>query len=204
MCARSARDRWSADHAATSTTPRPRCGLSGRKETARVIDQFGYPRIVVALEGQEFVVLRIEIIGNLGSDPEQRYTSEGVAMTSIRVAVNSRRCGADGESIERTDWFRARAMGSKAKYVQRFTKGQRVLVVGRLEIGEWQTREGETRTSYDIWADDVVNVSPREDGGHSQDESTSAVQNERPAQHVGAGARRASAEDTTNREDLPF
>ena len=49
-------------------------------------------------------MLRIEIIGNLGSDPEQRYTSEGVAMTSIRVAVNSRRRGADGEQVERTDW----------------------------------------------------------------------------------------------------
>ena len=40
--------------------------------------------------------------------------------------------------------------------MQRFTKGQRVLVIGRLEISEWQTREGEKRTSYDIWADDVV------------------------------------------------
>jgi hypothetical protein len=49
-------------------------------------------------------------------------------------------------------------------------KGQRVLVVGRMEIGEWTTRENEVRTSYDIWADDiwaddVVNLSPREDGG---------------------------------------
>ena len=82
------------------------------------------------LEGQELVMLRVEIIGNLGSDPEQRYTSEGVAMTSIRVAVNSRRRGADGEQVERTDWFRVRTMGSKAEYVQRFTKGQRVLVIG--------------------------------------------------------------------------
>ncbi len=149
-------------------------------------------------------MLRIEIIGNLGSDPEQRYTSEGVAMTSIRVAVNSRRRGADGESVERTDWFRARAMGSKAEYVSRFTKGQRVLVIGRLEIGEWQTREGETRTSYDIWADDVINLSPREDGSRGQGESTSAVQNERPAQQVGAGARRGSTEDTTDLDELPF
>jgi single-stranded DNA-binding protein len=63
-----------------------------------------------------------------------------------------------------------RTTSSKAEYVQRFTKGQRVLVVGRLEIGEWTTRENEVRTSYDIWADDiwaddVVNLSRREDGG---------------------------------------
>jgi single-strand DNA-binding protein len=187
----------------------------------------------MVLEGLEFIVLRIEIIGNLGSDPEQRFTGEGVAMTSIRVAVNSRRRGADGEPVERTDWFRVRTMGSKAEYVQRFTKGQRVLVIGRLEISEWQTREGETRTSYDIWADDVVNLSPREeggaprppDGGYSDapaqtagvrredgprgqtEPSASSASNERaapPVPPVGAGARRASTEDTTDLEDLPF
>jgi len=81
-------------------------------------------------------MLRIEIIGNLGSEPEQRFTADGVPMASIRVAVNSRRKGADGDQVERTDWFRVRTMGSKAEYVQRFTKGQRVLVIGRLEISE--------------------------------------------------------------------
>jgi single-strand DNA-binding protein len=150
-------------------------------------------------------MLRIEIIGNLGSDPEQRLTSSGVSQTTFRAAVNSRRRGPDGESVERTDWFRVRTMGSKAEYVQRFTKGQRVLVVGRLEIGEWETREGEKRTSYDIWADDVVNLSPREDGGRGQDEaSTGSAPNGRPAQPVGAGARRAPADETTDLEDLPF
>jgi single-strand DNA-binding protein len=159
----------------------------------------------MALEGLEFVMLRIEIIGNLGSDPEQRFTGEGVAMTSIRVAVNSRRKGADGESIERTDWFRVRTMGSKAEYVQRFTKGQRVLVIGRLEIGEWTTRENEVRTSYDIWADDVINLSPREDGPRGQGESTNAAPNEQAAQQpVGAGARRASTEETADLDELPF
>ena len=128
-------------------------------------------------------------------------------MASIRVAVNSRRKGPDGEQLERTDWFRVRTMGSKAEYVQRFVKGQRVLVIGRLEISEWETREGEKRISYDIWADDVVNLSPREDGGRGQGESVSSAPHERPAQPVqpvGASARRASAEDTTDLEDLPF
>jgi single-strand DNA-binding protein len=174
-------------------------------------------------------MLRVEIIGNLGSDPEQRYTQNGVSMTSIRVAVNSRRNVPDGEPVERTDWFRVRTMGSKAEYVQRFTKGQRVLVIGRLEIGEWQTREGETRTSYDIWADDVVNLSPREEGGAPRpsaggysdaqaqtgvgredgprgqtEPSANSASTERPVQSVGAGTRRASTEDTTDLEDLPF
>jgi single-stranded DNA-binding protein len=84
--------------------------------------------------------------------------------------------------------------GSKAEYVQRFTKGQRVLVVGRLEISEWQTRDGETRTSYDIWADDVVNLSPREDGGRRQGESGISGRNDRQSQ---------PADDTTDLDELP-
>ena len=144
-------------------------------------------------------MLRIEIIGNLGSDPEQRFTNEGVSMTSIRVAVNSRRRGADGEQVERTDWFRVRTMGSKAEYVQRFTKGQRVLVVGRLEIGEWQTRESETRTSYDIWADDVVNLSPRDEGGAPRPAGGYASAAAEPA-GVGASTR----SEVTDGDDYPF
>jgi single-strand DNA-binding protein len=159
--------------------------------------------VVVPLEGLEFVVLRIEIIGNLGSEPEVRYTQKGTQQTTFRVAVNSRRPGADGESIERTDWFRVRVMGSRAEYVQRFGKGQRVLVVGRLQIEDWETREGEKRTSFDIWADDVVNLSPREDGARGQGEpAASSAPNGLPAQP--AGARPAADDQDADLEDLPF
>jgi len=147
-------------------------------------------------------VLRIEIIGNLGSDPEQRFTSAGVAQTTINVAVNSRRRGPDGENVERTDWFRARTMGAKAEYVQRFTKGQRVLVVGRLEIGEYTAKTtGERRTSYDIWADDVVNLSPREENGAAR---PAGGYSSAPAQTAGVGASTGRGEEATELEDLPF
>src|SRR5712691_10519018 len=124
-------------------------------------------------------------------------------MANMRVAVNSRRKGADGDQVERTDWRRVRAMGSKAEYVQRFTKGQRVLVIGRLEISEWQTREGEPRTSYDIWADDVVNLSPREDSARGQDApATSSAPNGRPVQAV--GARPSAGGQDEDLDELPF
>jgi single-strand DNA-binding protein len=105
----------------------------------------------------------MEIIGNLGADPEARYTAEGKQMVSVRVAVNSRRKGPDGEQVDRTDWFRDRMGGGRADYVAReLREGSRTLVRGRLEMGEWTTREREQRTSYDIGADDVVNLTPRE------------------------------------------
>jgi single-stranded DNA-binding protein len=94
-----------------------------------------------------------------------------------------------------------RTMGSKAEYVQRFTKGQRVLVIGRLEISEWQTREGETRTSYDIWADDVVNLSPREEGGSPR---PAGSYSSAPAQTVGVGAAAGRSDEATELDDLPF
>jgi len=91
-------------------------------------------------------------------------------------------------------------MGSKAEYVRRFTKGQRVLVIGRLEISEWQTHEGETRTSYDIWADDVVNLSPREDGGAARPGGGYASA---PAQTAGVGTAAVHSDEATDLDELP-
>ncbi len=149
-------------------------------------------------------MLFIEIIGNLGSDPEQRFTQDGKSQVSIRVAVNSRRKDAQGEQVERTDWFRARMGGGRGDYVAReLRKGSRVLVRGRLEIGEWTTREGEVRTSYDIWADDVVNLSPRdgsprEDGLRDESVTASVGMSSRPAARAQAPA---GGEDL---DELPF
>ena len=102
------------------------------------LDRFGYPRIVMALVGQEFDVLRIEIIGNLGSDPEQRSRRGQLATAAAPTAKVS--SGQTGSA--RGQWARrpSTCRGSQ--------KGQRVLVVGHLEIGEWQTHEGESRVSY--------------------------------------------------------
>jgi single-strand DNA-binding protein len=139
-------------------------------------------------------VLRVEIIGHLGQDPEQRFNIEGVAMTTISVAVNARRRGVVGEYVDRTDWFRERTMGSKAEYVSRFVKGQRVLVVGRLEIGEYTARTtGERRISYDIWADDVVNLSPREDEAARKPDRTVGLAH--ATEGVAAGSSRPEATD---------
>src|SRR4051812_49224375 len=144
-------------------------------------------------------MLRVEIIGNLGQDPEQRFNSEGVAMTSISVAVNTQRRGVDGEYTERTDWFQARMMGSKAEYVSRLVKGQRVLVVGRLELRDYTAKTtGERRTAYDIGADDVVNLSAREEAGAARPGDSRPGPSELPGV---SGQDRAESRDV---DDLPF
>jgi single-strand DNA-binding protein len=131
-------------------------------------------------------------------------TAEGKSQVSVRVAVNSRRRGQDGENVERTDWFRARVMGAKADYVSRFHKGQRVLVIGRLEIGEWQTREGETRVSYYVWADDVMNLSRRDEGlnGSNSPAETSARPTAANRQPGGMGS--TAGDPGEDLDELPF
>jgi single-stranded DNA-binding protein len=95
-------------------------------------------------------------------------------------------------------------MGAKADYVARFRKGQRVLVIGRLEIGEWQTREGETRVSYDAWADDVVNLSPREEGAGPGELRGNGYGERRLHQLAARSARAPALERQQDLDDLPF
>jgi single-strand DNA-binding protein len=110
-------------------------------------------------------MLRVSLLGNLGADPEARFSQKGTSITQFRVAVNQVRTGPDGERQENTEWFRIRATGRLGEFAQRLTKGTRVVVEGRLDIQHYQTREGEPRVGFDVWADEVVNVSGRPMGG---------------------------------------
>ena len=153
-------------------------------------------------------MLRVSLLGNLGADPELRYSQKGSAIATFRVAVNQVRTGPDGERQENTEWFRVRAMGRLADTSQRLTKGTRVLVVGRLDISHFQARSGEARVGFDVWADEVINVSARPGGAEDAEAALLDAAPEAP-EPVGAGApstngrgRRAAPPDEL--EDLPF
>ena len=106
-------------------------------------------------------MLRVTLMGNMGADPELRYSQKGTAIVSFNVAVNQVRKGPDGERQENTEWFRIRVGGPQTEFVQRLSKGTRVLVLGRLDISHYQSRDGEPRTGFDVWADDVQAMSSR-------------------------------------------
>ena len=113
-------------------------------------------------------MLRVTLMGNLGSDPEVRQSQKVLAVAMASVAVNQVRSRPNGEREESTEWFRVRAMGRLVEIMQRLAKGTRVLVVGRLDIGHYQSSDGERRTSFDVWADDIVALgAPREPGSHA-------------------------------------
>jgi single-strand DNA-binding protein len=153
---------------------------------------------------------RISVIGNLGADAETRYTQKGSMLVTWRMAVNDRRRGQDGEYVENTEWFKVTVSGSKAEYAQRFAKGNRVLVDGRLSIEHWTGRDGTAMTTPSVWADEVTNLSPRDyanGDGDGQVEDVSTVQQARqqvPAQRSAARQDAARQEPPPELDELPF
>ena len=106
-------------------------------------------------------MLRVTVLGNLGSDAELRFSTKGAPIAGFRVAVNQVRTSASGEREESTEWFRVNVTGRQADYAAHLQKGQRVLAIGRLQISHFQRKDGTQGTGFDVWADEVQNVSGR-------------------------------------------
>ncbi len=97
------------------------------------------------------------VIGNLGSDPEMRYTPSGIPVTSFSVATNRRYTTRDGENREETEWFRVVAWNRLAEQCNQYlTKGRRVYAEGRLKSDTWVGNDGQTRFRNEINASAVV------------------------------------------------
>ena len=107
---------------------------------------------------------KVMIIGNLGRDPEMRYTPNGRAVTEFSVAVTHR--GRDPQTNEwadlGTDWFRVTVWGDRAeRTAEEFRKGNRVFVEGRFKTREYDAKDGTKRTSLEITADNVIALEKR-------------------------------------------
>lgn len=102
---------------------------------------------------------RIFLIGNLTRDPELSETQSGIAVCRFSIAVNRRRT-AEGE--QQTDFFNVTAWRGLAENVAKFCqKGNKVAVVGNLQIRQYEDRDGQKRTSVDVNADEVEFLTPK-------------------------------------------
>jgi len=100
---------------------------------------------------------KVILIGNVGSDPEMRYTPSGKPVTSFSVATSRRYTTSGGESKEETDWFRISVWGKQAEVCNQFvTKGRQVYVEGRLHARSWEGQDGQVRTSLEVTANQVL------------------------------------------------
>lgn len=113
---------------------------------------------------------KIILIGNVGIDPEMRYTPSGKAVTSFSMATNRRYSTASGETREETDWFRISAWGKQAEQCNQFlTKGRQVYVEGRLHARTWEGQDGQARTSLEVTADRVLFLGKRTEAAISEE-----------------------------------
>src|SRR4026207_227168 len=93
-------------------------------------------------------VNRVILIGNLGRDPEMRYTQAGEPIANFSLATSERWTGKDGQKQERTEWHRVEVFGKTAQIVRDYcTKGKPVYVEGSIRYEEWTDKDGNKRTT---------------------------------------------------------
>ncbi len=146
---------------------------------------------------------KMMIIGNLGADPELRYTPSGKAVANLRVAVNHNYRDASGEWQKETQWFTVEVWDQAAERVaEQVRKGNKVYAEGRLRTREWEGNDGQKRTSVEIRADRVLSLERREppEGGYAD---ASRGGNQEPAARP-AGAAPQPSNETLDVDDIPF
>jgi single-strand DNA-binding protein len=140
------------------------------------------------------------IIGNLGADPEMRYTQSGVAFTTFSVAVNDIRRGKDGQDEENTDWFRVTCWRGLAEIANNYLqRGSQVFVEGRFRTSEWTANDGKTRLSLEIDANNLQLLArSREDIPTNVASEVSGDNRTTPSDQQGGEA------ESIEPDDLPF
>lgn len=116
---------------------------------------------------------KTDIIGNVGVEPELRFTANGRPVTSFSVAVNNRYTTKDGEKKEETEWFAVVAWGKLAEICnQHVVKGMLVFVSGKISLHKWESQEGKDMSRLQLVANNVIFLSRTDKG--EVDNSTSA------------------------------
>ena len=154
-------------------------------------------------------VNKVILVGNLGRDPETRYTTGGDAVTNIRVATTDTWKDKNGEKQEKTEWHTVVFFGRQAEIAGEYLKkGRQVYIEGRLQTRKWQDKEGQDRYTTEIVADRMQMLGSRESGGASSAPADSG-EREPVAAGAGGGGRKASPAPAKKNvddldDDIPF
>lgn len=134
---------------------------------------------------------KVILVGNLGADPEVRYTAGGSAVANVRLATaESWRDRESGEQQERTEWHRVVFFGRLAEIVEQYLrKGSQIYVEGRLQTRKWADRDGNEKYTTEIVASDMQMLGGRSGGGGGESGGGSSG---------GGGRERASAPPAGN------
>ena len=139
-------------------------------------------------------VNKVILIGNLGSDPELKYTPSGAAVTNFNVATNEVWNDKDGNKQERTEWHRVVLWRKLAEIAGEYLKkGSKVYLEGRLQTRSWEDKDGVKRYTTEVVADNMTMLDAKGEGGSSGASSASPPETEAPP-----------AADSGAEDDLPF
>ena len=136
---------------------------------------------------------KVMLTGHLGADPEMRYTSQGSAVTTFRVASGRAWKSSDGLQHDDTEWFRVVAWDKLGEICNQYlTKGTRVYVEGRLQTRKWQDKDtGQDRYLTEVVANDMIILSSRQDRPAGGNDYEAPMEDDIPAP-TSAPARRAA------------
>jgi single-strand DNA-binding protein len=158
-------------------------------------------------------VNKVILVGRLGRDPETRYTGGGQAVANFSVATDETYKDKAGERQKRTEWHKIVVWGKQAEIAQQYLKkGSLIFIEGRIQSREWQDKEGQKRTSFEIVATNFRMLGGRGDGGGSGGGSAS-VGGARAEEHDqsgpaddfgGHGGGGGAAGPEISDEDIPF
>jgi single-strand DNA-binding protein len=110
-------------------------------------------------------VNKVILVGRLGRDPETRYTGGGQAVANFSVATDETYKDRNGERQKRTEWHKIVVWGKQAEIAQQYLKkGSLIFVEGRIQSREWQDKEGQKRTSFEIVANNFRMLGGRAEG----------------------------------------
>ena len=150
-------------------------------------------------------VNKVILVGNLGRDPETRYTTGGDAVTNIRVATTDTWKDKNGEKQEKTEWHTVVFFGRQAEIAGEYLKkGRQVYVEGRLQTRKWQDKEGQDRYTTEIVADRMQMLGSREGSGAPASEPAernSAAEPRSTGKSAGTPAKK-NVDDLD--DDIPF
>jgi single-strand DNA-binding protein len=156
-------------------------------------------------------VNKVILVGRLGRDPETRYTSGGQAVANFSVATDESYKDRNGERQKRTEWHKIVVWGKQAEIAQQYLKkGSLIFLEGRIQSREWQDKEGQKRTSFEIVANNFRMLGGRSDAaamgaaagarsGGDDFEAPAAA----PAEDAFGGGHAAAVPEISD-EDIPF
>lgn len=114
------------------------------------------------------MVNKVILIGNLGADPEVRYTQNGTAVATFSLATTERRKGPDGQPQDFTEWHRIVAWQRLAEICGEYlSKGSKIYIEGRIQTRKWKDQSGNDRFTTEIIAREMKMLSPRSSSGGS-------------------------------------